>query len=162
MAMILRSTMLVNGILYSTEALISLNKSHIDTLEACDKNFMARLFNVPHTTPYEAYFIETAAIPLWFLLAGRRLRFYWSLLQKTESELVKQVYLATREFPTKGDWRSNVMDDLRKFEIQKTEDEIQLMSKNTFKKLVKEKIQEQAMNFLKKTRNNTLKLETLS
>ena len=153
--------MLVNGILYSTEALISLNKSHIDTLEACDKDFMAKLFYVPHTTPYETYYTETAAIPLRFLLTGRRLMFYWSVLQKPESELVKQVYLATREFPSKGGWQSNIMDDLLRLKIDKSEKEIQGILKHSFKKLIKERIQEDAINFLKEKQNQHSKTKNL-
>ena len=86
--MMLRTSLLVNGMLYSLEAICYLSKNHINLLEECDKLFMRRLFEVEQGTPIESYYLETSTWPLRFILMGRKLMFYWTILNKSESELV--------------------------------------------------------------------------
>ena len=59
--MVMRTSMLINGILYNTEALASISSRHIDMLEECDKVFMRRLFDAEQGTPIESFFLETSA-----------------------------------------------------------------------------------------------------
>ena len=59
-ALILRNSLLINGILYNVEALFTLNKKHIKQLEDCDKYLMQLLFNCSTSAPIEGYYIETS------------------------------------------------------------------------------------------------------
>ena len=54
MAMLLRSSLLLNGILFNTEALMHIYNKHMDILESCDKILMGNLFHCPRSTPLEA------------------------------------------------------------------------------------------------------------
>ena len=90
--MLFRVSMFLNGILGSSEVLFGINKEHIETLEKCDRIYMRRVFDCPVTTPIESYYIETFTTPVRFVLMGRRMMYFWTLLQKSESELAKQVY----------------------------------------------------------------------
>ena len=92
MALLFRSSMLINSILCSSEVLYGINNKHIETLEKCDKLFFTKLFNVPGSCSYEAFFLESGAIPIRFILIGRRLMYYWSLLNKSENELAKAFF----------------------------------------------------------------------
>jgi hypothetical protein len=130
MGLLFRTSLLLNGILFNTEALFSLNDSHILSLEECDKYFMRQLFNVEATAPIESLYIETSTVPLRFILRGRRLMYYWTILHKSESELVKRVFLALKEFPSKRrDWMADVREDIAYFELNVTEEEILKMKK---------------------------------
>ena len=51
--MMLRTLMLINGMLFSIEAISSLTTNHINLLEECDKEFMRRLFEAEQGTPIE-------------------------------------------------------------------------------------------------------------
>ena len=58
--------------------------------------------------------------------------FFWSLLNKPETELAKQVLLAQMIAPTKDDWICQVRKDLDDFNIELTDSEISKMKKETF------------------------------
>ena len=53
------------------------------------------------------------------------------------------------EFPTKGDWASTCMKDLKELEIQNSLEEIRLMTKTQFTKILKEKVRLNAFKYLK-------------
>ena len=97
-ALLFRSAMLINSMLCSSEVLYGITNAHIQTLEECDKYLFTRMFNVPITCSYEAYFLETGALPIKYILTGRRLIYYWTLLNKPESEIVKKSPKYSEEF----------------------------------------------------------------
>ena len=157
MALQFRSSMLLNGILFSSEALIGINDKHVDMLEECDLMLMRHIFETPSGTPKESFYLETASIPIRFVLIGRRILFLWSILQKSQSELVKQVYQAQRMFPFKKSWASIVWNDMKNCNINLTEEEISKMKKGKFKTLVKKRIRLKSNEFLLKLQANHTK-----
>ena len=148
MGLLFRSSELLNGILFNTDAHFAMSDKHIEQLEECDKYLLRGLFNAGGGTPIESLFIETSTIPLRFILKGRRIMFYWTLLKKTEEELVKRVFNALQEFSSKGDWLSQVKDDLIEFDISLSAQQIKSMSRFRFKNLVQKKIKEKAAIYL--------------
>ena len=104
MSILFRSSMLVNKILCSSEVLYGVKERHLEILEKCDKFFFTKLFGVPSSCSYESYFLETGALPLRFIFMGRRLMYLWSLLNKSDSELAKNVFMTQKLFPTTDDW----------------------------------------------------------
>ena len=59
--------------------------------------------------------------------------YFWCILNKPESELVKQVYLAQKIAPFQNDWVLQIKDDLELCDIDLTESEIANMKKEKFK-----------------------------
>ena len=82
MAFLFRSSMLLNGILFSSEALIGISEKHIKLLEDCDLMLMRQIFQTPVGTPKESFYIKTYVFPIRFVITGRRLMFLWSILKK--------------------------------------------------------------------------------
>ena len=72
--MLLQISMLVKGMLYSTQALGYISEKHINQLEECDKIFM-RLFELEQGKPVEGCFLETSVWPLRYIIMGRQLSF---------------------------------------------------------------------------------------
>ena len=70
------------------------------------------------------------------------------MLKKSESELVKRVFLAQTQFPTKKDWYSEVKDTLTLCGINLTEEEISRCSAFKFKNLVNSKVRQKASDDL--------------
>jgi hypothetical protein len=62
-AMMLRTSMLVNGMLFSIKAINSLLSAHI-RLEDCDKKLMERIFEAGQGTPVEFVYLESPAWPM--------------------------------------------------------------------------------------------------
>ena len=135
-ALQLRNAKLVNGLLCSIEAMYGLTNNNIETLEKCDRFLFSKIFNCPISTPIESFYLETATIPLRFVIIGRRLLFYWNILNKGKNELVKQVLLTQQISPVRNDWCSTVNEDLRSLNIHINQNNIAEMKKTTFKNAV--------------------------
>ena len=105
MAMLFRTTILINGMLCSSEALHGITNSHINQLESVDTMFFKTIFSTPGSTPAAAFYLETGAVPMRFLLKGRRLMFLWTILQKDNNELVRgAIKIENRENLISGLW----------------------------------------------------------
>ena len=148
MALLFRDSILINSMLCSAEALYGITNSHIEKLEHADRIFFRKLFQVPNCTAIEAFYLETSSLPIRFILMGRRLLYYWDILHKNESELVKKVFYSQKKFAVKNDWVLQIQCDLNECKIDLTETEIFEMSKYSFKKLIKEKIRILAADYL--------------
>ena len=92
---------------------------------------------------------------------ARRLMYYWNLLQKDDTELVKKVFLTQRSLPTKNDWVSQLESDLKESRITLSEVEIKNMKKETFKTLVKMHIKNIVKEYLINLRSKHSKSENL-
>ena len=160
-ALLLRNSLFINGILFNVEALVNLKPKHIKSLESCDFKLMQSLFLSPVSTPHEAYFIETSTIPIKFVLVGKRLMYLWNLLQKSERGLAKQVLLAQIEFPSTGDWVSQVREDLISCEIHLSFQEIKQMKRGYFKQLVDKRIKYITKCYLTKVQSEHSKTSNL-
>ena len=161
MAMLFRTSQLINGTMYNMESLHGIKAKHLDTIEECDKFLMRELFECPQGTPIEAFYMETSAIPLRFILTGRRILYYWTILNKPGSELVKQVFEAQKEFETNDSWVKQVENDLRTCEIDLKEEDIKKLSQYKIKKLVANKIRIKTDEYLLKLKNSHTKTENL-
>ena len=75
--------------------------------------------------------------------------------------MIKRVYMAQKQKPTKGDWISLIKNDFELIEEQFNEDAITAMSKNKFKKYVKEKIEKAAFKYLLKLKNSHNKIKNI-
>ena len=161
MALLFRTSMLINSVLCSVESLYGLKQSHIDKLESCDKYLMRKMFNSVATTPIEAYYLETGTLPIRFHISERRLMFLWTILEKSDTELVKQVYNAQKLQPVKNDWYLQIQQDLKDLNINLSEDDIKSLKRERFKTLVKKSVREQGEIYLSKLRMNHSKSKNL-
>ena len=136
MAILFRNSMLINSLLSSSEVLYNIELKHVKMLEKCDKSLLLRIMSAPSTSSYEAAYLETGCLPVRFILQGRRLIYYWTLLNKPDKELVKKVFLTQKQFSSNDDWIMQVEDDKKSLDIELSDNSIQKMKKEAFKKLV--------------------------
>ena len=162
MAMLFRTTILLNGMLCSSEALYGITKAHITQLESVDNMLFKSVFQAPFSTPIAAYYLETGAIPIRYVLIGRRLMYLWTILQKNEDELVSKVFKAQKLFPVKDDFVNQITEDKEEIGLLLTESEIKFMKKTKFKNLVKEKIRVSAHSYLLEKKEKLSKLDNLT
>ena len=161
MALLFRNSMLINSMLSSSEVLYGVKNTHLEMLESCDKSLLVRLFGVPSSCSYEAVYLETGILPVRFILKGRRLMYYWTLLNKSEDELVKKFFDIQKEHSVKDDWIEQIQNDLNSLDIDLNEQEIKVMKKEVFKSALKKKLQEKATVFLMNYREKHSKTQNL-
>ena len=63
-ALLLRESMLINGILHNAEVWYGLTKSEIADLEDLDRLLMRRILKAPISTPKEALYLEIGVVPI--------------------------------------------------------------------------------------------------
>ena len=121
--MLFRNSKLVSGMLCSIETLYGLNTAHIERLEKIDRLLLRKIFSCVSSTAIVAYYLEANILPFRHIIIARRLLYYWSLLNKSESELVRQVLHTQQLSPVKNDWCVQVAADLKLCGIALTEAE---------------------------------------
>ena len=160
-ALLLRESMLINGILTNAEIWYNLTKSEIEKFESLDRLFFRKLLSVAETTPKEAFYLEMGAIPINILLKSRRVKYLHSILQRNKTGMLYNVFITQWNYPSKGDWTEQVKIDLEDLNIPCSFNFIKSKSKESFKKLVKIKTQEMTLTHLKSLQLKHSKLSKL-
>ena len=137
MAVLFRQSLLINGILCNSEVLYGLNKSHMEKLESVDVYLWRNIFSAMVSTPVESYYIETNTTPIRYIIMARSLMYYWTLLNKDDSELAKKVFITQKSLSCNNDWVLQLKNDLEECRITLSEEEIKCMKKDKFKSIVK-------------------------
>ena len=87
-AMLLRESMLVNGITTNVEVWHSVLESEIEELQNVDKLMFRRLLNVPKSTPIESFYLELGVIPIGVIIKARRVNYLHSILGREQTGMV--------------------------------------------------------------------------
>ena len=96
--------MLLNGSLYNSEAWHDVTEKDIKLLEKVDEALLRGVLGAHSKIPIEALYLETATVPIRFVISSRRLMYLHCILQRSKEELVRKVYDAQKENTTAGDF----------------------------------------------------------
>ena len=160
-ALILRESMLLNGILTNSEVWYGVKEEHLTALESADNDLMRKIFNAHSKTATELFFIETAKLPIRFVVSKRRLMYLWNILKQNKNELIRKVFNVQKLVQTKGDWFQMINKEREKYDITESDEEISKMSKYRFKRIVDKKVNSFAFLYLKEkasTHEKSLKI----
>ena len=110
----LRQAILLNGILFNSEAWQGITDADLEQLEKVDEALLRGLLKGHSKVAVEALYLETGTIPIKFIIKNRRVCYLYTILKKEDKELVKEVYNAQKINPSVGDFYKLVEDDLAK------------------------------------------------
>ena len=110
------------------EAWHNVLKKDTDIFTKLDHYLMRKILGTHSKVPSEMLYLETATIPIEFILASQRINFLHNILIKENTELTKRVYEAQVKNPCKGDWSMLVKEDMVKVGITLTDTEISEIS----------------------------------
>ena len=144
----LREAMLLNGILFNSEAWHNIKEDDINTLEKVDEALIKGILNSHSKIPIEALYLETATIPIRYIVASRRLLYLHNILQKSENEMIRKVYEMQKIDTSQGDFVELVNKDKDNLGLNLSDSEISTMNKAKFKKVIKAKTKQAAFKFL--------------
>ena len=145
----LRQAMFINGVLFNSEVWPELSATDLAMISNADHRLIRTICQAHSKTPIEFLYMETAAQPLQYIISSRRLMYLHNILSREEGELVKRVYRAQSDRPTKGDFVELVKADLEMIGATLNENKIQTQTKGEFKSSIKSKIQDAALQYLK-------------
>ena len=97
----LRQAMLLNGILYNSEAWHALSETEIKILETVDEHLLRSLVKGHSKTPIEFLYLEAGAIPIRYIISSRRLIYHQCILKRNDQELTKRIYSEQKRNPTR-------------------------------------------------------------
>ena len=83
--------MLMNGILYNTEAWHNIREKEIKRLEEVDEYLLRTLVHGHAKTPIEFIYLETGSNSIRYILGSRRMCSLQTLLKRDDRELTKKV-----------------------------------------------------------------------
>ena len=153
-AVTLRESFLINGILTNSEAWYGLKNSELEILESVDELLMRRILEVPSTCPKEMLYLELGCLPIRYIVSARRLLFLHYIVNEDENALIKQVFTAQMNQPLKDDWCLAVIKDIQDFKMELEIEEIKKMSICKFQNCVKKAVAIKAFEDL-----NSIKLK---
>jgi hypothetical protein len=159
--MMLREAMLINGILFNSEAWHGVTKKNINELEKIDEALLRGMVKAHSKTPKEFLYLEMGAVPLRWVIAQRRINFLKNIIDRNDNELIKRVFNAQKESPTRGDFVQLVQSDLKKLGMTLEDNLITRGSRDALKKEIKIAIQDKAFKELAELKCTKSKLKDL-
>ena len=152
-AMILRNSLLISSLLTNAEAWYNLSSSDIAELEKADEDLLRKVLECPVSTPKEMLYLELGVSPIRNIIRSRRLNFLHYILHEEEKSLVHSFLTAQIENPVRNDCCQTFVEDMEVFIIGLEIEDIEKMSEEAFKALVKSKEQIASLDFLNSEKN---------
>ena len=147
-AVIWRNSYLISSLLTNAEAWYGVSQSDVDILERVDESLIRRILEAPVSTPIEMLYLELGVVPIRFKMMERRLNFLWYILHEDEESLIKMFLQAQLKSPVHGDWGQSVHKDIEDLAISLTISDVERMPEQTFRRIVKEKTDLKALEYL--------------
>ena len=157
----LRQAMLINGMLYNSEAWHGIKESHINELQKVDNYLLRSIFKSHSKTSTAFMHLETGTLPIKFIIASRRINYLHNILKRNKNETLLRVFNAQKDNPLEGDFIKLVQNDFDLIGLKYDESFIKSMNKLRFKKYVKSKILLAAFNFLESEKLTKSKVKNI-
>ena len=140
MGLLLRQSWFLNSILINSEAWHSISETDIQKLTVLDNNLMRSIIGAHSKVPVEMIYLETGSLPIKYVISCRRMLYLKDILDRSESELINKVYNSQKQNPSRGDWCLLVQKDFNIINENINEGKIQSMSRNEYKKYIKNQL----------------------
>ena len=151
-------TVYLPTIMYNMEGWGNLHKDEIKMLDTCQANILKRMLNVPQTTSYLGILQETGIWTAETHLKYKRIMLYHNIVHSDEKvRFVKRLVLEEEKKPFKGCWFERVKNDIESVGL--TLKQVKKELKSTVKKMVKDAINKEMIEFLKQ--GETKKMRTV-
>ena len=120
---------------------------------------MRQVFDVQRSCPIPLLYLESGQIPVRFIVQKQKLLYLFDILQRDNESLLFNFLKAQEENPIKGDWTTEVKDLLKSLDLKWSFDDIKILTKQKFKKIIDVAINKSAIKYLKrkiKTKGNEI------
>ena len=135
----LRKALFINSVLFNSEIWHSFKESDIAELKLIDNQILRFICSAQAKTPVEFLFLESGSLSLSHIISQRRIIYLHEILTREDNELVKRIYRAQKDNPTRGDFVELVTEDLKMIKEDFDEDNFLKFSKIDFKNHIKNK-----------------------
>ena len=158
---LLRESMFVNGTLTNADVWYGLEPNDLKELDNLDREMIRKVLQCPFSTPVEAGHLELGLLPLHVIVKERRVNYLHYILKSEKSKMLYKFFLAQWENPVKNDWTEKVKCDLNDLGISVDIANIESKTQTWFKKSVKAKVKEFALDLLNEIKFKHSKMDNL-
>jgi hypothetical protein len=137
---VLRKAWFINSCFYNSEVWSGFSDNDLHDLAIIDHQILRLINGAQSKVPVEMLYLETSQVPVKDVISVRRLLYLHEILTRPTSELISQIYTAMKESPIKDDWIHLIYEDMNKFSIDLSDEQISVLRKQDFKKIVKSKM----------------------
>lgn len=159
--LLLRTALFVSTVINNIESLYNIKEKNVEALEKCDERILRQHFETHSKAPREMIYLETATIPIRFLIMKKRIIYLNYLLNQEANSLVNKFLKAQIDKILPGDWVSLVNQDLKDLDIALSFEDIKNTSKNELSEFLNKKIEEKAFEYLIKIKENHSKMKNI-
>ena len=159
--LLFRKSLLINTMLFNSEAWHNITDSQIEAFEKIDEALIIGLVSGHSKLPLLAIYLETGQVPIRYIIATRRILYLQTILLREPDELIRRVYNAQKDDPSDGDFCQLVDQDLRLIDCQLSNDQIASMDKYSLRVLVKKKAKQAAFRSLMVIKETKSKMENI-
>ena len=163
-AVIFLNVILRSSILYASETFYNLKETEVRHLERIEETFLRKMFKTSKGCPIAQLYLESGHFPARFAIMKSKLMFLKYLLEENPNSLIYRFLKLQLENPTRGDWVSSCLIDLKDLQINLSFEQIEKMTKKQFNSTIKESIQKRAFEYLirkKKSKGKEIKYSEL-
>ena len=140
--------MLRSSILYACETYYNLKETEVRQIERIEECFLRKILKTTKGCPITQMYLETGHVPARFEIKKIRLLFLQYILKESPSSLISKFLQLQIENPTRGDWASNCINDLEELNINLSFEEIKMLTKAKFNKMLKKALSIRAFEYL--------------
>ena len=140
--------MLRSSILYACETYYNLKEAEIRQLEMIEEGYLRKLFKTSKGCPLSQIYLEGGVIPARYEIKKIKLLFLKNILSENQDSLIYRFLMLQFENPTRGDWASSCMKDMKDLNIEMSIEEINQLTYNQFRNRIKHSIEQCAFKYL--------------
>jgi hypothetical protein len=140
--------MLRSSILYAAETYYDLKEKELREIERIEETFMRKLLKTSKGCPITQLYLTLGQIPARFAIKKMRLLFLKYILHEDDNSMINRVFQLQVKNPTKGDWASSCIADLKQLEITESFQEIKTMKLSKYERILKQSINKTALEYL--------------
>ena len=138
--LLLYESVFLQVVLYNAQSWSNLTNSNIQELQVVQLKYLKRMLQAPSSTSNPLTFIETGTLPVENVIHIRQLNFLHHILTLNDDDPVKTTYYEQLKYPFESNW-GNTIDQIKlRYGVSETDEEIPLISKGRWKRLVKTKV----------------------
>ena len=147
-AMVFFNVILRGSILYASETYYNLTEKQLRIIERIEEGFIRKILKTERGCPISQLYLETGQWPARFQIVKLRMLFLKSILDQDQNSMVYNFFKLQLQHPIKGDWVEPCKKDLEELKIKLKFEDIKMMTKENFLKVIKEKLSENALKYL--------------
>ena len=160
-AMVLRESLFLSSLLLNSEAWVNYTDKDIRILEQCDEILLTKILDCDANSSNAMKYLDLGVVPVRFEIMKRKLGFLQYILKQNKESMIYKILKVTSETSAKNDFVYTRKKYLKTLDLDLSFEEIEKMTKFTFKKLLKAKINSAAFSYLEEQKNKQKKIKDI-